>query len=86
MNKEKNGLGIASLVLGISSITFWWVPFLGLASGIIGIVCSAKQRKSHSNGIATGGLVTSIIGVVISAIYNFLILIGILFAVGSVAS
>ncbi len=67
---ESNGHGIASLILGIVSIVFSWVPFLGLVSGIVGIVLSIKQRKISPNGIATGGLVTSIIGIVISAIYS----------------
>ena len=59
--------GIAGLVLGIISIVFFWVPFLGLASGIIGIVCS--NSKKPRKVIATGGIVTSIIGTVLSAVY-----------------
>lgn len=71
MEKHKsNSLGIASLVLGIVSIVFCWVPLLGLASGIVGIVCASKQRKIYPNGITSGGLVTSIIGVIFSALYN----------------
>ena len=67
---DSNGFGIASLVLGIVSIFFCWVPILGIVSGILGIVFSIKQKKIHPNGIAISGLVTSIIGLVFSALYT----------------
>lgn len=76
MTEQSNGFGIASLVLGIGSIVFSWVMVFGLALGIVGIVLAAKQRKEYPNGIATGGLVTSIIGTVFSAIVSVLGLIG----------
>ncbi|MBW2991566.1 hypothetical protein KY348_07765 [Candidatus Woesearchaeota archaeon] len=68
--KKPNGYGITSLVLGIVSIVFCWVPVLGLVAGILGIIFAVKQRKIFPNGIATGGLVTSIIGLVFSGIYS----------------
>jgi len=69
--KDKpNGLGIASLVLGIVSIVLFWLPFIGIVMGIVGIILSGKQKKISPNGIATGGLVTSSIGLVISIIYT----------------
>lgn len=67
---KSNGYGIASLVLGIISIIFCWIPILGLVSGILGIIFYAQQKKIFPNGISTGGLVTSIIGLVFSALYN----------------
>lgn len=67
---KSNGYGIASLVLGIVSIISSWMPVVGLVSGILGICFYAQQRKISSNGIATGGLVTSIIGLVFSALYG----------------
>lgn len=69
MTDKSNGLGVAGLVLGITSIIFCWVPFMGLPASIIGTICSSKQKKKNSNGMATAGLVTSIIGIVFSAIY-----------------
>ncbi|MFH1683058.1 MAG: hypothetical protein ABIA37_04640 [Candidatus Woesearchaeota archaeon] len=74
---ESNGIGIASLVLGIVSIVFCWAAVFGLAAGILGLILSMKQRKICSNGIATAGFVTSIIGTIFSAIYVvFWILLG----------
>ena len=66
---DSNSYGIASLVLGIVSIVLCWVPVLGLASGIVGIIMAVKQRKISSNGITTTGLITSIVGTALSAIY-----------------
>lgn len=64
-------MGVASLVLGIlaiiigvfSSGLFGW---LGAIMAIIGIILGAVGRKNpDSKGIATGGLVCSIIGLIL---------------------
>ncbi len=82
MAKNKsNGYGITSLVLGITSIVLCWIPFLGLVSGILGIIFHVQQKKIFPNGISTGGLVTSIIGTIFSAIYT-LFWIFVLVAIG----
>ncbi|MDO8555641.1 MAG: DUF4190 domain-containing protein [Nanoarchaeota archaeon] len=73
MQKEKsNGCGVASLILGIAGLLFFWVPILGLSCAIIGLVCSARQKKIMPNGLATAGLVLSIIGLVFSAIFTII--------------
>ena len=70
------GKAIASLVLGIISICFSYVPILGLACGIIGLVMAAGARKEgFDGGLRKGGLVCSIIGTVFSAIYTLIILL-----------
>ena len=89
MKKKPNNYGIISLVLGIVSISFilirsiasFFVLFYGLIAdligfglGIAGIIFYAKQRKISSNGIATAGLVTSIIGASLMAIMLLLFL------------
>ncbi|MCL2401421.1 MAG: DUF4190 domain-containing protein [Oscillospiraceae bacterium] len=64
---------IASLVLGIISIVFGWVPLLGLACGIVGLVMSSLAKKDGCRtGMTTAGLVLSIIGVVFGAIYTIM--------------
>jgi hypothetical protein len=78
--QQENNYGIASLILGITSIIFCWIPLLGLATGVLGIIFYQKQKKINPNGIATGGLVTSIIGTVFSAIYTIILLFVILLA------
>lgn len=76
MQNSKN-LAIVSIVCGIASIVLPWIPvaslifsIIALAAGIVAIVLGAKVRKlnDQNKGIATGGLVTGIIGVVLSGI------------------
>ena len=78
--QKENNYGIASLILGITSILFCWVPRLGLATGILGLIFYHKQRKIYKNDVATGGLVTSIIGTAFSAIYTLIVLVIVLLA------
>lgn len=67
--KIGNGFGIAGLVLGISSIlTSIFIPLIAVITGILGIIFSIKQKNESPNGMATAGLVTSIIGLVIGVI------------------
>ena len=67
-------MAIASLVLGIvgsvlagvlASKSIIW-PFIGLAMCIVGIVLGAKARKdpSQNRGLATAGMIVSIVGTV----------------------
>lgn len=67
-----NSFGIVSLVLGIISIILCWMFLFGLVTGILGIIFSLKQKKIYSNGIATGGLITSIIGLALLIIIQFI--------------
>ncbi len=66
------GAAIASLVLGIVSIVFWFFgmgAFVGLVTGIIGVICASSSKKAgYTGGIQTGGLVCSIIGLIGSAV------------------
>ncbi|WP_041611075.1 hypothetical protein [Treponema primitia] len=69
-------MGVAGLVLGILSAVGGWIPGLNYFAwvfGILGIVLSAIGRKkaaadSQPTGIATAGLVLSIVGLVISIV------------------
>lgn len=66
------GAATASLVLGIISVVTWFLgslAFVGLVTGIIGLICASKAKKQGFNGgIRTAGFVLSIIGLVGSAI------------------
>lgn len=62
--KKSNGLAVASLVLGIVSIVFSFIPGLiivGLITGIIGVVLGVLAKKKNPTGMATAGLVCSIL-------------------------
>ncbi len=67
-------MGVASLVLGIASLVCGcFLPglqWIGSITGLIGIILGALGRKnSEKKGIATAGLVCSIIGFVLSTIF-----------------
>lgn len=66
-------MGIASLILGIISLIWGlllpWTKWIGAVIALIGIVLGALGRKDPAKkGIATGGLVCSIIGLVLCLI------------------
>ncbi len=70
-NKTSNGGAVASLVLGILSLIsafFGYGAIIGLILGIIGTVLGAKARKVSQTGIATGGFVCSLIGLIVSGV------------------
>ena len=61
-----NGVAIASLVLGIISLVAWLIPLLGVPISILAIVFSRLSVKGGRNGLATAGIVTGIIGLVLA--------------------
>ena len=69
--KKSNGFAVASLVLGIVAIVFSFIglsiPF-GLIIGIVGIVLGVVAKKKNPTGMATAGLVLSIIGTILCAL------------------
>jgi hypothetical protein len=76
-NLPTNGMAISSLVLGIITLPFSFVPvfnFLALLTGIVGIVLGAvgiRQVKRNpdamkGSGLALTGLLLSVAGVVIT--------------------
>lgn len=86
--KKSNGFAVASLVLGIlsilSSFTIVWVGFgwLGLVFGIVGIVMGVMAKKRNPSGMATAGLVLSIIGTALCSI-TFIACVACIGAVGT---
>jgi len=63
-----SGMAIASLVLGIVGLVLCWVPLLGLAASIVGLILGIKGQRSTGKGMAIAGIVLSSIGLFISAI------------------
>ena len=75
MENKTNGLAIGSLILGIFTLvmacfgwTFAWGTVIGVITGIVGIILGVMGKKKSPSGVATGGLVTSIIGLVLCGI------------------
>ena len=71
IDDEREGakLAVVSLVLGICSIIFSFFGYL-MGLGIVGMLASkmSKRAKQYNNAIATAGMITSIIGFVLSVI------------------
>lgn len=63
-------MAVASLVLGIISLVFLFiVPIVGVIVGLVGIILGAMARKvPEKQGMATAGLVCSIIGVALGLV------------------
>lgn len=78
--KKKNGLYVASLVLGITSLILAIFPFVGFIIGIVALIISIValrkiNKNNEKNSMATVGFVLSIIGFIISAIITICIII-----------
>ena len=77
MENKSNGLAVGSLILGIVTIlsviiglfAFWPMLIIGLITGIIGIILGVMAKKRCPGGMATAGLVLSIIGLVFCGIF-----------------
>ena len=69
---NSNSKATASLVLGILSLIAWLLPIAGYPISIIGIVFGAKNLKSEQSGMATAGLILSIIGLCLCVINSAL--------------
>lgn len=69
MENKKNGLAIASLVLGILGLVFFFIQSLvGIILAIIGLVLGIVAKKRQPSGMATAGIVLSIIALALCAV------------------
>ena len=72
---DNKGKAVAALVIGIIALAFaWWgwVSLVGLVLSIVGLILSVGVRKENNpatKGLATGGLICSIIALVFSSIF-----------------
>lgn len=77
-NKNANGLAIASMVCGILSILLTCIPYICYASwvlAIVGIIMAAVSKKQGKSGMATAGLVCSIIALAIWVLFIIIVVI-----------
>lgn len=71
--KQSNGLAIASMVLGIVSLILTCIlPYVSWVLAIVGIVLAAIAKKKAKSGMATAGLVCSIIALAVCRCCFFL--------------
>ncbi len=68
---QGNGKAIASLVLGIVAVVcvfFGYGALLGIVLGIVGLILGISAKKENPSGMATAGVVLSIIAIAICAV------------------
>ena len=93
MNTGK-GYSVAALVLGIVATVLAWfymINIVALVCGVVGLILASKGKKlavaaAAPTGIATAGLVLSIIGTVLAGIGFFSCTLCVLCAVSSAGS
>ncbi len=74
----KKGKSITALILGIVSFVFSCIGLIAFPSGIIGLILGILGRKSESaKGMATTGIVFSILGILGAILWIVLAMIGI---------
>lgn len=78
--RQTKNLAISSLVLGILSLVFCWIPYIALIVGIIalvqGIVSIAQHRAGQ--GMAVAGIITGGLGTLLGFILGFFMVIGLM--------
>lgn len=83
-NKETNVLAIVSLVLGILSIVLGCCSgWVGALFGIGGVICAVFANKQGKTGLAKGGLICSIVGIVLGILITIL---AVIFSVAMIGS
>lgn len=71
MENQTNGKAVASLILGILSLIFIFIPqvaWIGIILGIVGLVLGITANKEQRTGLATAGIVLSSVAIGLTAI------------------
>lgn len=81
MEKNKpvsDGMGTASMILGVIGILFalsFFLSFFGIVVGIVGLSLAIAQRRIHKTTMSKAGLVLNIIGLIGNGLMVLLILL-----------
>ncbi len=68
--KHDNSCGVVGVVLGILSLIFVIMPFVGAILGVVGVIFSYKQNKIMKNKWAVAGIWMCWIAIVLNMIWN----------------
>lgn len=68
MPPPSKSLAVASMVLGIVSVVLLCTVYLGIPCSIVGLVLGIVAKKKNQGGMATAGIVLSIISLALVAI------------------
>lgn len=79
--RTTKNLAICSLVLGILSIVFSWIPYIGIILALIalpqGIVSLVQKRPGK--GLAIAGIITGVVGILFSLFFILIYVIAVVF-------
>ena len=73
--KERKGFCIASLILGIVTLIFFFIWFISIPCGILAIIFGILGIKTTNKSMAIAGLITGSIGLIISFLIVALLLV-----------
>lgn len=76
--EQKNDMALASMILGIISIVLSCCCFLGMMLGSLAVILAALSRVDEMCRQAKTGLITGIIGIIVSmlSIVIWIVLLG----------
>lgn len=63
--KETNGIGTAGFVLALVGLFLGWIPFLGWAIWILGLIFSIIGVTKSPKGLSIAGLIISLVGIIL---------------------
>lgn len=68
--KERKGMAIASMIVGIVSIPLACCSYPGIIAGIVGLLLAifSKNKGATRSGLSIAGIITSAIGIVLGTI------------------
>ncbi len=66
--KDRKGLAIASLVLGILALVLFCIPYVPEICGILALIFGIIGLKSSKRGMSIAGIVTGILGIVLCVV------------------
>jgi predicted membrane channel-forming protein YqfA (hemolysin III family) len=70
------GLATAGLVLGLLSLTTWWLPIVSWGIPVVGVIFSWLGRRSTRRLQATTGLIASAVGLLLGLGYTIYVIYG----------
>lgn len=77
--QQGNGIAVAGMVLGILGLVLCFLPFVGWAAALVGVILSglgigkANKLGGKGKGMAIAGLVCGIVGLLIGLVLFFLV-------------
>lgn len=66
--KPGNGMAVASLVLGILSITFCCAWYISAVMAIVGLILGIVAKRKGSAGMATAGIILNVFGLLLAIV------------------